>query len=120
MTEVQIQTALKNAVSNMEYEKMFSVIRKIISLRIHLPEDDILENSMLEELYKKTFALEQDVKIEEVYDPEVFNGVTDTQLATMNLVNDLQKAFCIEFDTEVLDTIKTVKDLVQVFMLQNM
>jgi hypothetical protein len=106
-----MKKALKQATHNMALENMISVLKKIISLRTNLSEELIQPEHSLALLCKMSFAGEQGVKLEEVYDPEVFNGFTDSELATLNLLEDMQKTFNVAFDHQEKQNVKTLNDL---------
>jgi hypothetical protein len=110
-TEADYHTALEEAVHNMRYENMLAVLKRIINLRTHLPEEKLDESLSLNTIFKLAFSIEQGVNIDEVYDPEAFNGLTDTQLAARNLVDDIQKTFAVQLSVIELSGILTLKDL---------
>jgi hypothetical protein len=110
-TPKNISGALYDAVRYMHYENMVNILRKVISLRINVEEDLIQPDTDLSTLYKMSFAREQGVPLDEVYDPEAMKGLTDSQLATNNLLNDMQKTFGVDFDPADFQKINTIKDL---------
>lgn len=106
-----ISGALYDAVRYMHCENMVNILRKVISLRINVEEELIQPETDLSTLYKMSFAKEQGVPLDQVYDPEAMEGFTDSQLATNNLLNDMQKTFGVDFDPVDFQKINTIKDL---------
>lgn len=111
-----ITGALYDAVRYMHYENMVNVLRKVIALRINVEEELIQPETSLFTLYKMSFAKEQGVPLEQVYDPEAMQGLTDSQLATNNLLTDMQKTFGVDFEAEEVNKINTLKDLARIIV----
>jgi hypothetical protein len=111
-----ISGALYDAVRYMHYENMVNVLRKVISLRINVEEEKIQPETELPTLYKMSFAKEQGVPLDQVYDPIAMQGLTDSQLAANNLLNDMQKTFGVDFDPGDFHKINTIKDLAEIIV----
>jgi hypothetical protein len=111
MSSEEVQHAMLDAVEGMQYENMLLAIRHIISLRTSIPESDIKPEMTLTEVFKLAFALEQGMNVSDVYDPLAFEGVSDTQLASKNLLQDMERAFNVHLDMAEEERILTVHDL---------
>lgn len=111
-----ISGALYDAVRYMHYENMVNILRKVISLRINVEEEKIQPETDLPTLYKMSFAKEQGVPVDQVYDPIAMQGLTDSQLAANNLLNDMQKTFGVDFDPVDFHKINTIKDLAEIIV----
>lgn len=101
-----------NAVTDMEYEGMLQVMKRILALRTHLEERGMSEEMTLQLIFKMAFAREQGIPLEEVYDPIAFGNYTDTELAAKNFIDDMQRSFRVEFSDDETASIKTIRDLV--------
>jgi hypothetical protein len=106
-----VEEAMINAVTDMEYEGLVQVVKRILALRTHLEEKGMSAEMTLQLIFKMAFAREQGIPIDEVYDPIAFGNLTDTGLAAKNFIDDMQRSFRIEFSDEETDSIKTIKDL---------
>jgi hypothetical protein len=118
-TKTDMHTALAAAIQSMQYESMLNTLKHIIKLRTHLPEEKIDENMALNIIFKMAFSMEQGVSIDEVYDPEAFNGLTDTQLAAKNLVSDIQKTFSIQLSTPEINSVHSLSDLARLLSVKS-
>jgi hypothetical protein len=107
-----VEEAMINAITDMEYESMLQVIKRILALRTHLEERGMSAEMSLQLIFKMAFAREQGISLEEVYDPIAFGDLTDTELAAKNFVDDMQRSFRIGFSEDEVADIKTIKDLV--------
>ncbi|MGZ5243194.1 MAG: hypothetical protein ACXWDO_06360 [Bacteroidia bacterium] len=108
--------AMEDAIKDMYYESMLLVLKRIISLRTNLDENGLNAQTRLATIFKMVFAKEQGVSLEEVYDPEAMAGLTDSQLATHNFINDMEKAFNVDFSDDEIENIVSIKDLVGIII----
>lgn len=111
-----VDNALEEAVRDMYFESMMHVMKRIVSLRTNLDENIINAQTEITTIFKMVFAKEQGVGLDDVYDPEAFAGLKDSQLAAGNFVNDMQKAFNVNFNNEEIASISTIKDLVGIII----
>jgi hypothetical protein len=107
-----VEEAMINAITDMEYESMLQVIKRILALRTHLEERGMSAEMSLQLIFKMAFAREQGISLEEVYDPIAFGDLTDTELAAKNFVDDMQRSFRIGFSEDEVADIKTIKELI--------
>ncbi len=103
--------AMEHAISDMYFESMMLVLKRIISLRTNLDEASLTALTKISTIFKMVFAKEQGVSLDEVYDPEAMAGFTDSELAANNFINDMQKTFHINLNDNEITGILTIKDL---------
>jgi acyl carrier protein len=115
-----MEEAMIHAVTDMEYESMLQVLKRILALRTHLDERGMSAEMPLQLIFKMAFAREQGIDVEEVYDPIAFADLTDSQLATNNFIVDMQRSFHIAFSEDETLSIKTIKDLVKVIVAKRL